>query len=153
MSDATIINFEAKRKENVEKKRRSFERVLFQNFLGAYTVIAEDGLVYPVTLVDLSHEGCLFQIPWNAKTDKEIPANTEVKMRMYFTKHSYVPVIVNVKYGNIFTDDNGQTYMHYGCEFDTSVTSFDVMRDFISFMYSFAENSVVDHGDARTYFL
>ena len=153
MSEAKVIDFKAKREENVEKKRRAFERVLFQNFLGAYTVIADGDLVYPVTLVDLSHDGCLFQVPWNEKSDKKIAENTEVKMRMYFTKHSYVPVIVNIRYGNTFTDQDGQTYMHYGCEFDKSMPTFDVMKDFINFMYSFAENSVVDRGDARSYFL
>jgi hypothetical protein len=153
MSEGKVINFQAKRNENIEKKRRSFERILFQNFLGAYTVIADDETVYPVQLVDLSHDGCLFQVPWNEKKNKKIADGTEVKMRMYFTKHSYVPVIVKVRYGNTFTGDDGMTYMHYGCEFDQSMPTFNVMKDFINFMYSFAENSVVDHGDARSYFL
>lgn len=153
MSEGKVINFQDKRKENIEKKRRSFERILFQNLLGAYTVIDTDGTVYPVSLVDLSHNGCLFQVPWNKKTDSKIAKDTEVTMRMYFTKHSYIPVIVNVKYGNEFRADDGTVYMHYGCEFDKSMPSFKAMEEFISFMYSFAEHSVVDRGDARSYFI
>lgn len=153
MSHGKVISFQDKRSENIEKKRRSFERVLFQNFLGAYTVIDDDGTVYPVTLVDISHDGCLFQIPWNAKTDKPLSEGTEIKMRMYFTKHSYIPVIVNVKRGSEYRADDGQTYMNYGCEFDQSMPTFNAMKEFINFMYSFAEHSVVDRGDARSYFL
>ncbi|EQC52684.1 PilZ domain-containing protein [Bacteriovorax sp. DB6_IX] len=154
MSDeGKVINFQAKRSENIEKKRRSFERLLFQNLLGAYTVIDADETVYPVSLVDISHDGCLFQIPWNGKSDKKLPEGHEVKMRMYFTKHSFIPVIVNVRYGNEFKADDGTTYMHYGCEFDKSMPTFKAMEEFINFMYSFAEHSVIDRGDSRAFFL
>lgn len=153
MSKNNVINFQQKRKENVEKKRRSFERVLFNNFLGAYTVISADGTVYPISLVDISHDGCLFEIPWNEKTDTALADGTEVKMRMYFTKHSYIPVIVETKRAEVHVGDDGQTYMRYGCEFDKTMHSFKAMSEFIDFMYSFAEHSVIDHGDARSYFI
>ena len=65
-----VLDFIEKRKENVEAKRRNFERILFQNVLGAYTELDQDGTVYPVELVDISKDGCLFQIPWNAKKDQ-----------------------------------------------------------------------------------
>ncbi|EQC47453.1 PilZ domain-containing protein [Bacteriovorax sp. Seq25_V] len=153
MSDGKVISFKAKREENIEKKRRSFERVVFQNLLGAYSVIDADSTVYPVTLVDISHDGCLFQIPWSPTSDKKLAIGSEMKMRMYFTKKSYIPVILKIRYGNEFQGDDGQTYMHYGCEFDKSMSSFKAMEEFISFMYSFAEHSVIDHGDARSYFI
>lgn len=147
-----VLDFVGKRKENIEKKRRGFERVLFQNFLGAYTVIDNAGSVYPIELVDISHEGCLFRIPWNMKKDQKLEEGSEINLRMYFTKDSYLPVIVNIKYGseNI---ENGQTYMQYGCEFDQSLPTFSAMQDFIKFMYSFAEYSAIDKGDARAFFL
>ncbi len=153
MSKNNVINFQQKRKENVEKKRRSFERVLFNNFLGAYTVISADNTVYPISLVDISHDGCLFEIPWNEKTDTPMEADTEVKMRMYFTKHSYIPVIVTTKRAEIHHGDDGNTYMRYGCEFDKSMPTFKAMSEFINFMYSYADQSVIDHGDARSYFI
>jgi hypothetical protein len=148
-----VLDFIGKRKENIEVKRRSFERILFQNFLGAYTVIDKEGTVYPVTLVDISQEGCLFQVPWNVKADEKFAEKTEITMRMYFTKQSYIPVIVNVKYGNEFIGKDGQTYMHYGCEFDTSMPSFKAMESFISFMYDFAEHSAFDRNTEKSFFL
>jgi len=81
-----VLNFVEKRKETIEKKRRSFERLMFQNVLGCYSVMDSNGLIQPVTLVDISHTGCLFQVPWNVKNDAKLTAGTELTLRMYFTK-------------------------------------------------------------------
>ena len=147
-----VLDFVGKRKENIENKRRNFERILFQNFLGAYTVIKQDGVIYPVTMVDISYDGCLFQVPWDPKRDAKIDRDVELSMRMYFTKSSYIPLVVSVKYGNEHVDENGQTYMQYGCEFDQSLPSFDAMRSFIEFLYEYAEHSTLDKGDVKAFF-
>ena len=147
-----VLDFNTKRTENIEKKRRSFERLLFQNFLGAYMAIDQEGTNYPVTLVDISNDGCLFQVPWDFKNDKKLAEGTEIKMRMYFTKGSYIPVVVNIKYGNETIGKDGNTYMSYGCEFDKSLPSFAAMENFIQFLYTFAEHSALDKGDAKAFF-
>lgn len=152
MSDK-VLDFVTKRKENIEEKRRTFERILFSNFLGAYTVINHNGGIYPVDLVDISHDGCLFQIPWNFKEDQKLPMDLELNMRIYFTKHSYIPAILNIKYGKEHIDKDGNTYMQYGCEFDKSYPSFEALESFIKFLYSFAEHSSIDRGDTKVYFL
>lgn len=148
-----VLNFLEKRKENIEQKRRQFERILFNNFLGAYTVVDQGGSIYPVSLVDVSRDGCLFQVPWNVDRDTKIEDGTEITMRMYFTKNSFVPVVINVKYGREFVDEDGQTYMQYGSEFDSSMPSFSAVEAFIEFMYKFAEHSSVDKGSQKVYFL
>ena len=147
-----VLDFVGKRKENIENKRRNFERLLFQNFLGAYTVIKQDDVIYPVKMVDISQDGCLFQVPWDPKRDHKIDRDTELTMRIYFTDSSYIPLILEVKYGNEYVDEHGQTYMQYGCEFDKSLPSFDAMASFIEFMYQFAEHSALDRGDIKTFF-
>lgn len=148
-----VLDFAEKRQANIEKKRRNFERIVFQNFLGAYSVIDNDGSIYPVTLVDISHDGCLFQVPWNVKRDQKMEEGREVKMRMYFSKSSYIPVILTVKYGRESIDKDGETYMQYGCEFDKSMQSFQAMEKFIEFLYQFAEHSTFDKGTPKSYFL
>lgn len=147
-----VLDFQGKRQQAIEEKRRSFERIVFQNFLGAYAVIDQDGTIYPVTLVDVSKTGCLFQVPWNPKADKKFGEGTEVGMRMYFTSASYIPVSLEVKYGKEYVDEHGDTYMQYGCEFDQSFQSFEALKHFIEFLYKFAEHSVVDRGEVKTYF-
>lgn len=152
MADS-VLDFTEKRKENIEKKRRQFERVLFNNFLGAYTVVDQGGSIYPVSLVDISRDGCLFQVPWNIEKDTKFEKDHELTMRIYFTKESFIPVVMNIKYSREFVDEDGLVYMQYGSEFDSSMPSFQAIESFIDFMYKFAEHSSQDKGSRKVYFL
>ncbi len=152
MSDEKVISFTKKRKEIIEQKRRAFERLVFQNFLGAYTVIDQGEGIYPIKLIDISKTGCLFQTSWDSKRDRKITNGTELTLRMYFTQKSFIPVVLKIKYGKEF-QENGMTYMRYGCEFETDIPSFAAMNSFIDFLYKFAEYSVVDQGTTKVYFL
>lgn len=147
-----VINFSEKKKEKIERKKRSFERLVFQNFLGAYAVIEQNGEILPVTLVDMSHTGCLFQVPWNPKGDIKFSDGEEISFRMYFTKYSFSVVTVTIRYANELEGHDGRRYMNYGCEFDTSLPSFQPMKYFIEFLYSFSEHSQLDKSKERSYF-
>jgi len=151
MSDFKVLDFNKKKAETIEQKRRAFNRIVFQNFLGAYSVIDDNGSIYPVTMVDIAGDGCSFQVPWNPK-DKKLPQDFEVSMRMYFTDKSYIPVIMNVRHSKEVVGKDGNTYMQYGCEFDKSVPTFEAMQSFIDFIYKFAEHSAIDKGDTKVYF-
>lgn len=147
-----VLDFNKKRTENIEKKRRSFERIVFQNFLGAHYAVEQEGTLYPVNLVDISRTGCLFQVPWNPKKDTKIKNSDEIKLRFYFTKNSFIPVFVNVVYGNEYVDTDGQTYMRYGCEFNQTYPTFEAVKPFIDFLYKYSEMSSIDKGDAKAFF-
>lgn len=151
MSDFKVLDFNKKKAETIEQKRRAFNRIVFQNFLGAYSVIDDNGSIYPVTMVDIAGDGCSFQVPWTPK-DKKLPQDFEVSMRMYFTDKSYIPVIMNVRHSKEVVGKDGNTYMQYGCEFDKSVPTFEAMQSFIDFIYKFAEHSAIDKGDTKVYF-
>lgn len=148
-----VLDFIGKRKENIEQKRRNFERIVFDNFLGAYSVIHKDGVITPVSMVDISHDGCLFQVPWDMKKETPFGQGTEITLRMYFAKRSYIPVIVHVKYHREAIGKDGLTYMQYGAQFDTSMPTFNALKSFIDFMYKYAEHSSTDHGDYKAYFI
>lgn len=153
MSKNKLLDFVGKRKENIENKRREFERVLFNNVLGAYSVIDKNGAIYPVDLIDISHDGCMFQIFTKKGDDAHYADNSEVTIRLYFTKKSFIPVSVNVKHSSEYVDHNGSLFFRYGCEFDKSLPSFSALRSFIDFMYKFAEHSTIDKNDSKYYFL
>lgn len=152
MSEFKVLDFNKKKAETIEQKRRAFNRIVFQNFLGAYSVIDDNGSIYPVTLVDIAGDGCSFQVPWNPSKDKKMEQETEVVMRMYFTDSSYIPVILSVRHGKEVVAQDGTLRMQYGCEFDKSSSSFEAMQSFIDFLYKFAEHSAIDRGDTKVYF-
>jgi hypothetical protein len=149
---AKVLDFNAKREESLEKKRRSFERILFQHTLVAYSVIDNEGSIYPVTLVDISRDGCLFQIPWNVRRDTKYSSGTELPLRIYFTEKSYIPCTVTVRYGNEYIANDNNIYMQYGCEFDQEDRSYSALSSFIEFLYLFAEHSKIDRGDSKVFF-
>ena len=152
MSEFNVLDFNKKKADIIEQKRRAFNRIVFQNFLGAYSIIDENGSIYPVTLVDIAGDGCSFQVPWNPLKDKKLEQDFEVHMRMYFTNASYVPVIMSVRHAKEVLDQYGILQMQYGCEFDKSVPTFEAMQSFIDFLYKFAEHSAIDKGDTKVYF-
>jgi hypothetical protein len=152
MTESKILDFNKKKAETIEQKRRAFNRIVFQNFLGAYSVIDDNGSIYPVTLVDIAGDGCSFQVPWNPVKDKKLEQDFEVSMRMYFTNASYIPVILRVRHGKEVVASDGTTHIQYGCEFDKSTGSFEAMQSFIDFLYKFAEHSAIDKGDTKVYF-
>ena len=137
-----ILDFDSQRKKKIEKKRRAFERIVFENFFGCHAVIDHDNSVYSVALIDISKEGLFFQVPLYQGDCKEIKKNEEIKMRIYFTEDSYISIVATIRHSRETTEHHdGRTYMSYGCQFDTSLPSFEAMDKFIDFLYSFAQYS------------
>jgi hypothetical protein len=154
MSDEKkVVDFNEKRKKNIEQKRRTFERVVFQEFLGVYTVIDDQGAGYPIKLLDISKEGCQFQVPFSAKARNQFKAGTEVTLKLFFTKGSYLPAVVTVRHGSEYVDQQGDAWLRLGGTFDTSLPSFAALSSFINFIYQYAEFSCLDKGESKVFFL
>lgn len=151
--DKKVVDFNEKRKQTIEQKRRSFERVVFQEFLGVYTVVDEQGSSYPVKLVDISKDGCQFQVPFSLKAKNTYKSGTEVELKLFFTKGTYIPAMVTVRHATEYIDEQGDAWLRLGGEFDTSLPSFKALSHFIEFIYQYAEFSCVDKGQSKVYFL
>lgn len=148
-----VVDFNKKRAESIEQKRRSFERVVFQEFLGVYTVVDDQGSGFPIKLVDISGDGCQFQLPFSLKAKNQFKAGTEVTLKLYFTKGSYLPAVVTVRRASEYIDEKGDAWLRLGGEFDTSIPSFQALKSFIDFIYQYAESSCLDKGESKVYFL
>ena len=153
MSDKKVVDFNEKRKQSIEQKRRSFERVVFQEFLGVYSVVDEQGSSFPVKLVDISKDGCQFQLPFSLKAKNQFKSGTEVTLKLFFTKGTFIPAVVTVRHGSEYIDQDGDAWLRLGGEFDTSLPSFSALKSFIEFIYQYAEFSCVDKGESKVYFL
>ena len=147
-----VLNFNDKREENIERKRRNFERILFNNLLGAYSVIDQAGVVFPIEMQDISHDGMSFRVPRGA-VGSNFKKNDEVTLRMYFTKDTFIPVVSNIVWSKNLKGDDGEFYLEYGVKFDKTIPTFEALRPFIDFLYKFAELSTEDKGKSKVYFL
>jgi hypothetical protein len=150
---AKVLDFNKKRAQNIEKKRRQFERVLFTDLIGCYTVVDGRDAVAKVQLVDISSTGCLIEMH-HKLTRETMKEGEELKLRLYFTEKSYIPLILKVKRRDKQTRPEiaGQIW-HYGCEFDRSLPSFKAVESFIQFVYKFAEFSRIDEKNQKVFFI
>lgn len=153
VSMSKVIDFQAKREESIEKRKRSFERVLFSEFLGSYAEIDENGTKFNVMMVDISREGCLFQVPFSKGSLEHFQKQDNITVRVYFTKDDFLPLDIDMKHINEYIDERGDAYIRIGGEFDQNAPSFKAFQPFIEFLYKFAEFSSVDRGESKVYFL
>jgi hypothetical protein len=151
--DKKVVDFNAKRKQSIEQKKRTFERVVFAEFLGVETVVDDQGTGFPIKLVDVSKDGCQFQLPFSLKAKNKFKSGTEVTLKLFFTKGSYLPAVVTVRHASEYVDKDGDAWLRLGGDFDKSLPSFKALESFINFIYQYAEFSCLDKGESKVYFL
>ena len=151
--DKKVVDFEAKRKQAIEQKRRTFERVVFSEFLGVETVVDDQGSGFPIKLIDVSGDGCQLQLPFSLKAKNQFKSGTELTLKLFFTKGSYLPAVVTVRHASEYIDRDGNAWLRLGGEFDTTLPSFKALASFIDFIYQYAEFSCLDKGESKVYFL
>ncbi len=150
---SNVIDFGAKRKESIEKKKRSFERVLYSEFIGSFTELDDNGTKYPVKVIDISKDGAQFQIPFSKQALKRFGKGESTTLRLYFTDESFIPAEIEVRHTNEYIDEKGNAHLRIGGAFDQTVPSFKALESFVNFLYSFAEHSTYDKGESQVYFL
>ncbi len=150
---ADIIDFNARREANIANKKRQFERIFFQEVIGCYSVIEEGNQIFPIEIVDISESGCKIQVPENAAGEKNFEIDSEISIRMYFTKKSFITLVAKIKRSDITTDKSGKQFLEMGAEFDQSLPGHNVLKSFVQFVSSFAEYSNVDNNTKKVYFL
>ena len=149
MDDNSVVNLNERRNEMVEKRRREFERIVFDNFLGVYTLLDETHQLIPIKMVNISESGCMFQIPTDSKFLAKFKRDHQLDIRFYFTKEFYLLVNVRIKYSKEFSDMDQVNYRRFGCEFDKKSKSFDAFALFINFMQKFAEQAISDKNEGN----
>ena len=94
-----VINFEDKRSESLEKKRRKFERLMFENLIEVYAEINQEKEdILKISLIDISRDGLQFEVPViKGQKGPFSPGNT-INLRLYFSSNSYLPATVEVKH-------------------------------------------------------
>src|SRR5438067_5859144 len=77
-----VIDFNQVRTQKLDEKRRTTERIFFKHLLNVYSVVNTDQML-PIEFIDVSDEGCSFQIPHDP--EKVWPTTTnDIPLRIYF---------------------------------------------------------------------
>ena len=145
-----VVDFSEARAQKLEEKRKNTERIFFKNLLSVYSVVEGSSLV-PIEFIDLSEEGCAFQIAYDPTSPWPKDSN-QVPLRVYFTQNTYLELRVNIKNTKSVIENN-RRYVRYGCEVDSSTRSFEAYAQFVRFMRSYAEHAHKDLGKSTVFYL
>jgi hypothetical protein len=153
MSQGSVIDFNQARTQKLEEKRRKTERIFFKQILGVYCVVEHQGSSELKSLepVDISEDGFSFQIPFHKQADWP-DTNSEFTVRLYFTKDTYLPVVMKVVNSKPTIED-GIRYTRYGCQVDQSISSYPVYQQFVKFLRGYSEHAHQDKGDITLFYL
>ena len=101
-----VLDMTEKRQEIINSERRRVRRTILAEFLGAFVVVPNQGLL-KVTLYDISETGLAFDIDALAGHFKK---DEEVAFRVYMNQSTYFPFTVKVNNIRLQTDE--QVYRH-----------------------------------------
>lgn len=145
-----VVDFTQAREQRLEEKRKNNKRIFFKNILGVY-LLSEFNKMIPVEMIDVSEEGCAFNVPGETG-EKRAVTRPEHLLRFYFTKDTYVEVIVKIQNSRP-SIDKGKRHQRYGCVIDQTTQSYPVYQAFVNFLKLYSENAHKDMGDVTAFYL
>ncbi len=149
-NETHVVDFSQAREQKLQEKRRKNERVFFKNLLSVYTVTAQSKMA-AVELIDVSEEGCSFQIPYDRKNPwpKDV---SEFPIRLYFSQDTYLEIFVKIQNSRPTIEPAGQ-FVRFGCTVDASTQSYPAYQQFVRFLKLYSEHSHKDKGDVSVFYL
>jgi hypothetical protein len=150
-TDDRVIDFNAKREKKLEEKRRTTERTFFKHLLGIYCVTGQSEM-QQIEVVDVSEEGCAFQIPFDDKNLSGPREKDNVPLRIYFSQDTYLPLIVSIQ-NSTPTIHEGRRYTRYGCKIDKSIATYPAYQQFVKFLHLYAEQAHKDAGKVSFFYI
>lgn len=145
-----VVDFNEVRQAKMEEKRRKTERIFFKNLMSVYCVVGKDKM-RPIELIDVSEEGCSFQIPFDPKNPWP-RSSEEIPIRLYFSQDTYVSVVLKVQNSRPSIEE-GQRYQRFGCTVDQTLSSYPAYQQFVRFLKAYADHAHKDMGDVSVFYL
>ena len=145
-----VVDFSEVRAQKLEEKRRTTERIFFKHLLSVYSVVG-DSTMCPIEFIDLSEDGCSFQVPYDAqnpwpKDSKDLP------LRVYFSQDTYLEIRCHVQNSRPSIENN-RRYVRFGCTVEKSTQSYAAYQQFVRFLKTYSEHAHKDLGDATVFYL
>lgn len=145
-----VVDFNEARNQKLEEKRRTTERIFFKHLLNVYSIVGKGGM-FPIEFIDVSEDGCSFQVPYNP--EKPWPTSTtDVPLRIYFSQDTYLEIHVTIQNSRPSIEDN-KRYVRYGCAVDRNLASYEAYVQFVRFLKLYSQQAHKDLGDVSIFYL
>ncbi len=149
-AEEQVVDFNQVREKKLAEKRRNNERIFFKDLLSVYSMTGTSKML-PIDLIDVSEEGCSFQLPHNPENPWP-QGSSELAIRLYFSRNTYLEIQVTIQNSRDAIENNVR-HIRYGCSVDTSLKSYPAYQSFVRFLKLYAENSHKDMGNVTLFYL
>jgi len=140
VNSAPVIDMTEKRQEILMQERRQVRRTILSEFIGAFVLIPEKGLL-KVNLYDISENGMAFDVDGEAG---HFALNEEVAMRVYLNQQTYFPFVVTIQNLRKVGDEN---VFRHGANFVKGSINDEALFHFVKFIETVSASLQSDKGD------
>lgn len=137
---AEVLDITEARQEILSRDRRDVKRTILTEFVGAFVVLPEKGLL-KVALYDISENGMAFDIEL---TEGGFLSGEEIAMRVYLNHSTYFPFTIRVTNSRPI-EEEGVT--RHGANFVKGTMNDVALHHFVKFIENVSASLKTDSGD------
>ncbi|MCB0362037.1 MAG: PilZ domain-containing protein [Bdellovibrionales bacterium] len=135
-----VVDMTERRHEQIQRDRRQVKRSLLTEFIGAFVVVPQRGLM-KVALYDISENGLAFDI--KSELGK-FSLGEELAMRVYLNRQTYFPFFIRVR--NVRQESDENVFRH-GADFVKGAVNELALGHFVKFIETVSASLERDNGD------
>ncbi len=139
---ADIVDMTEAREAIINSERRVVKRTILNEFIGAFAVIPEKGLL-KVALHDISEKGVSFNVEGSQAYFRQ---NQEVAMRLYLNHKTFFPFVVVLRNQRFIVDE---AVTRVGTDFLAESMNNTALHHFVKFIENVSATLKTDHGDIQ----
>ncbi|MEK2644380.1 PilZ domain-containing protein [Bdellovibrio sp. BCCA] len=137
---AEILDITEARQEILSRDRRDVKRTILTEFVGAFVVLPEKGLL-KAALYDISENGMAFDLEL---TEGGFTTGEEVAMRVYLNHSTYFPFTIRVTNSRSIEDEG---VIRHGANFVRGTMNDVALHHFVKFIENVSASLKTDSGD------
>lgn len=139
---ADVHDITAARQEILSRDRRHVKRTILTEFVGAFVVLPEKGLL-KAALYDISDSGLAFDLEL---LEGGFASGEEVAMRVYLNHSTYFPFTIRVTNARAIEDEG---VVRHGANFIKGSVNDVALHHFIKFIETVSASLKTDSGDVQ----
>ena len=139
---AEVLDMTQAREEMLSRDRREVKRTILTEFVGAFVVLPERGLM-KVALYDISENGVAFDLEM---TEGRFKSGEEIAMRVYLNHTTYFPFTIIVSNSRMIADEN---VVRHGANFARGTINDVALHHFVKFIENVSATLKTDEGDIQ----
>lgn len=137
-----VRNITAERLSAIKKERREVRRTILRDFVGAFVVLPERGLL-KVRLFDISEKGISFDMEVN---DGHFNEKEKIAMRIYLNHKTFFGFVVDIANVRLFEKEG---VVRHGSNVVKGTVNDVALHHFVKFIETVSANLETDNGDLQ----